>query len=366
MSLGLDRNRVIASTLVCPLGMIEALQCKEESMTPILSLAIGLIVGLVAMWLIMRYTVGKREQEQATRLSKQLADLENQRTKDREEIARLESRMQHREQDNAELKERLSKAEGQVRECEQARLAADAQARSSESARSDLERALTRLEQQVKERDAMTQQLQSAMHAQETAQQAQQQAQQQTIAELRNTLAERDRALAALTVQQADRAKQVAESEEIIAALRTNLKAEGNDAMGLRQAIKRQQAEINNLRQRLTETSNQLASRNERVVKLQKALAERKQVIANLRKRQDAPARSKTAGSAPAEQASRPSEAPAETSEVDRDELEALDEVVGEELHLPVQFDGGALTEEKAEVSLRDEEVGSGEEQEVV
>ena len=59
-------------------------------MTPILSLAIGLIVGLIAMWLIMRYTVGKREQEQAARLSKQLADLENQRTKDREEIAKLE------------------------------------------------------------------------------------------------------------------------------------------------------------------------------------------------------------------------------------------------------------------------------------
>ena len=36
-------------------------------MTPILSLAIGLIVGLIAMWLIMRYTVGKREQEQAAR-----------------------------------------------------------------------------------------------------------------------------------------------------------------------------------------------------------------------------------------------------------------------------------------------------------
>ena len=85
-------------------------------MTPILSAAIGLIFGLVAMWLIMRYTVGKREQEQAARLSKQLADLENQRTKDRDEIARLESRMQHREQDNAELKERLSKAEGQARE----------------------------------------------------------------------------------------------------------------------------------------------------------------------------------------------------------------------------------------------------------
>ena len=73
--------------------------------------------------------------------------------------------MQHREQDNAELKERLSKAEGQVREREQARLAADAQARSSESARSDLERALTRLEQQVKERDAIAQQLQGATRA---------------------------------------------------------------------------------------------------------------------------------------------------------------------------------------------------------
>ena len=59
-------------------------------MTPILSLAIGLIVGLGAMWLIMRFTVGKREQEQAARFSKQQADLENQRTKDREEIAKLE------------------------------------------------------------------------------------------------------------------------------------------------------------------------------------------------------------------------------------------------------------------------------------
>ncbi len=120
----------------------------------------------------------------------------------------LSSRMQHREQDNAELKERLSKAEGQVREREQARLAADTQARASESARSDLERALTRLEQKVKEQDAIAQQLQGATRAQEAAQQAQQ----QTIAELRNTVAERDRALAASTAQQAERAKQLAES----------------------------------------------------------------------------------------------------------------------------------------------------------
>ena len=118
------------------------------------------------------------------------------------------------------------------------------------------------------------------------------------------------------------------------------------------------------MRQRLTETSNQLASRNERVVQLQKTLAERKQVIADLRKRQDAPARSKAVGSAPAEQASRLSEATADTSEVDRDELEALDKVVGQELHPPVQLDGGVFIEEEAEVSLQDEEVGSGEEQE--
>ena len=146
-------------------------------------------------------------------------------------------------------------------------------------------------------------------------------------------MAERDRALAALTVQQAERAKQVAESEEIIAALRTNLKAEGNDAMGLRQAIKRQQAEINNLRQRLTETSNQLAIRNERVVQLQKTLAERKQVIADLRKRQDAPARSKAAGAAPTEQASRLAAAAEETTEVEIEELETVGEVVGEEMN---------------------------------
>ena len=59
-------------------------------MTPILSAAIGLIVGLIAMWLIMRYTVGKRDKSRLRVSSKQLADLENQRTKDREEIAKLE------------------------------------------------------------------------------------------------------------------------------------------------------------------------------------------------------------------------------------------------------------------------------------
>ena len=178
-------------------------------------------------------------------------------------------------------------------------------------------------------------------------------------------MAERDRALAVLTAQQVERAKQVTESEEIIAALRTNLKAEGNDVMGLRQAIKRQQAEINNLRQRLTETSNQLASRNERVVQLQKTLAERKQVIADLRKRQDAPARSKAVGPAPAGQASRLAEAAEETTGVELEELEAVGEVVGEGLHPDVQLDGGAFTEAEAEASLRDEEVGSGEELEV-
>ncbi len=60
-------------------------------MTPVvLSAAIGLIVGLVAMWLIMRFTVGKRDQEQLARVSKQLTDLENQRAKDRDEMAKLE------------------------------------------------------------------------------------------------------------------------------------------------------------------------------------------------------------------------------------------------------------------------------------
>ena len=211
----------------------------------------------------------------------------------------------------------------------------------------------------------MIQQLQAATRAQETAQQAQQQAQQQTIAELRSTLTDRDRVLAALTVQQAEHAKQLAESEEIIAALRTNLKADGNDAMGLRQAIKRQQAEINNLRQRLTETSNQLASRNERVVQLQKTLAERKQVIADLRKRQDAPVRSRAAGPAPTDQASRLAEAAADTGEVDREQPEAESAVVGEGSQPDPQLDGGTSTEEAAEAILLDEETGSGEQQAV-
>ena len=133
-------------------------------------------------------------------------------------------------------------------------------------------------------------------------------------------VAERDRALAALTAQDAERGKQLAESEEIIAALRANLKAEGNDAMGLRQAIKRQQAEINALRQRLTETSSQLANRNERLAQLQIALADRKQIIADLRKRADAPSRSKGGGRAyPASAAAEASE---RTLEIDRQEEE--------------------------------------------
>lgn len=71
------------------------------------------------------------------------------------------------------------------------------------------------------------------------------------------------------------------ELKEIIASLRSNLKAEGSDAVGLRQAIKRQQAEINGLRGKLSDATSQLANRNERLAQLQQSLTERKQTIAD-------------------------------------------------------------------------------------
>ncbi len=102
--------------------------------------------------------------------------------------------------------------------------------------------------------------------------------------------------------------------------------------------------------------------RNERLAQLQKTLTERKQIIADLRKRQDAPTRSKAGRLA--ERESEPAEAAAYAKEIDLDEPEALGEMVSEASHTDSQLDDGHSVEPAPEVGLPDEAPVLGEEQE--
>ncbi|MCA9870730.1 MAG: hypothetical protein KC487_10190, partial [Anaerolineae bacterium] len=130
-------------------------------MTTVAWAAVGFVLGLIAMWLIMYFTILKTGQQRERSLNAHIAESEAAHAKDREEIGKLESRLQYRENDNADLKERLSKSEGQLRERQQAVDALEAQVAGLESVRSDLERAMARLEDRAKESDVRLQELEA-------------------------------------------------------------------------------------------------------------------------------------------------------------------------------------------------------------
>lgn len=249
-------------------------------MTPVVWAAIGLVAGLIVMWLILRLTVLKRSQEQAQSASARAAELESARAKEREEAGKLESRLQYREHDNAELKERLSRVEGQLRERQQAAAALETQATGLESARSDLERALARLEDRARERELRFQEVEAAAMATD----GRLRQSQSELADLRGRVAQRDQELAALQAAAAERDRQLSEAEEILDRQRATLRSSSGADKGLRAAVNRQQAEINVLRQKLEEALVQVASRNQRLALLQQTLSERKSIIADLRR----------------------------------------------------------------------------------
>ena len=96
-------------------------------MTPIVWAVVGLLAGLVVMWLALRFLAIQPQKTRADSLQGQVATLERERQKAREETTKAESRLEYRDREAAEMKERLAKQEGQLREREQARAAAEAQ-----------------------------------------------------------------------------------------------------------------------------------------------------------------------------------------------------------------------------------------------